>query len=132
MPTNTLRQMFPFARKIEVSYLSYYFLARSSIIRSRIISTPIRSHTQMGRKETRSQRKSGINNTDHRPAFRSRMFFIGFSSLLFPVYYKLQAVVQRHITTTTLGERKRIALVVVGASYIVFTLIYSVIIFSID
>ncbi|RCN24521.1 hypothetical protein ANCCAN_29781, partial [Ancylostoma caninum] len=42
------------------------------------------------------------------------------------------AVVQRQVTTTTLGERKRIALVVVGASYIVFTLIYSVIIFSID
>ncbi|EYC22466.1 hypothetical protein Y032_0017g3367 [Ancylostoma ceylanicum] len=42
------------------------------------------------------------------------------------------AVVQRQVTTTTLGERKRIALVVVGASYIVFTLIYSIIIFSIN
>ncbi|CAJ0601733.1 unnamed protein product [Cylicocyclus nassatus] len=42
------------------------------------------------------------------------------------------APMQRQITTTTLGERKKLALVVVGCSYIIFAIIYSIIVLSID
>ncbi|KAK6747624.1 hypothetical protein RB195_000678 [Necator americanus] len=41
-------------------------------------------------------------------------------------------MVQTQITTTTLGERKKIALIVVGISFIVFVLAYCVVVFSID